>query len=236
MMNKKESFFTFNEGFYARIRGNIDFFIISGILLVGITNLFYIFFDKKIYTYFVEGSASKIMYLSVLLVAAAIIGIVDIIFFAVPMSDFFNFLSRKLVEIGAIKTQTNKKTVNGSIFDNIDEKFVLINRVRFAKIYIFIHLFALPYNIIIYFVNKILNENSSPYILLILAFFDIFLIIWFSAVLSKGGRVFFSIPEEASLICFIVVFGWQYLLSYAIIYMMNNWIFQILHNIYTKFL
>lgn len=229
-MNRKDSFFTFSEGFYARIRGNIDFFIISGILLVGITDLFYIFFDKKIYAYFTEGPAIKIADLAILLMAAIVIGIVDIIFFALPMSDFFNFLSRKLVEMGVIKAQINKSSNNESIFEKRDEKLILINRVRFARIYIFIHLFALPYNIIIYFVNRMVNENSSSYILLLLAFIDIFLLIWFLSVIAKGARVVYNIPQEASLICFIVIFGWQYLLSYAISYMTNNWIFQILQN------
>jgi len=127
------------------------------------------------------------------LLLAAIIGFIDVTFFAIPLFDIF----KKFKKEEEVREPQN------------------VQRIRLMKVYMLAHVVIVPVEIIIYAIvgkSTNLNYDLVTYIAVLLAFVLPF---WFAAAISRGIKSIYKFMPVFRGLVFILVFVWTYALSYA---------------------
>ena len=141
--------------------------------------------------------------IGLVLIFTVILGIVDIMFFALPLFDLFKFI---------------KKGAVGNLSAAL---------VKFTKVYIIAHLVVIPFNILftipLYKTSGVIF--SDILIILSIIYFYFLMPAWFAGIISRGTNVVFNMELKFVPLVFAAVFTWNYILgNYALDYVINNWV------------
>jgi len=188
--------------------------VFAGMFIVGIIDVVLPLLFNKSEVLFKRGQADLTFNIAAILVCSAVVGAIDIIFFALPLHDLFDWIGKK----------SNVKFSNNSI-------------VKIIKIYLLAHVFVIPVNIIFNLLWLGINAQSLPgsisvsiffiYYVCVL-YFNIIMPIWFSAVIYRGiSTIYDKFTLQVKGLVFIAIFLWNNLLSYALSFIVNTLLLKI---------
>ena len=177
----------------------------AGILLIGIIDLFMPdFMDtyKQLFTGISSDSVSWNILIAVGIVV--LLGVVDTVFFSVPLYDLFKWLKKR-----------EDKPHNAS-------------SVKIIKVYIMSHFLIVPINVLMHYLFfSGVTENSGALITnLYLAYFFLILV-WSSAIVARGINTLFSFNPVFKRLTFIIVFTWNFLLGMVFELQILNWLLKL---------
>lgn len=164
-----------------------------GVFLIGVVDIIFDLISKWHDIFGNKTVGNLVLNILIALVLAAIIGIMDVVFFAVPLFDVF----KKFKQETEIMGQDN------------------IQRIRLMKVYMLAHIVIVPAEIIIYAIlgdGTGLDYNLAVYIAVLIAFVVPF---WFAVAISRGVNSIYRFEPVFKGMVFIIVFIWTYALSYA---------------------
>lgn len=176
-----------------------------GIIFVGVIDILSPQVIEKFPDMFLKKSIASVLINALIVIGLVVLtGLMDTVFFSVPMSDLFNKVFKK------------QKEFKGN------------SLVKVMKIYILAHVITLPANLILYFLFK--NENLDERILLVYlaAYGGMLLILWFNGIISRGINSIFKFEPIFRVLVFPVIFVWNMLLSVSLQYVITNWVIKLL--------
>jgi len=173
-----------------------------GILLIGLIDILG-FAPKTVIPAIFAGKAPDVIIRNIILfiVFVIVLGVLDTVFFSLPLLDFFSMLGEK-------KGEPHPAGLN----------------VRFMKVYALAHVVTLPANIIVWLAIEYLGEGIGSLQAFFLWLVNIAIIIWFTAVITRGVNVFLKLKDMHRWVVFPAVVLWSMLLSFALTYVTDNWV------------
>ncbi len=192
------------RGFYKRITDKKPMLIV-GIFLVGLIDITFPFILDNFSLLFLTNTGTTIIYNILILIAVSFaLGIVDTVFFALPLFDLFRVF-KKEGDSGANSL------------------------IKLMKVYIVAHIPILPANVLIYLIAA--NNGASPtpdsIYVYIVAYIGLAAIIWFSAIIARGVNAIYSFTPLFRRLVFIVAFIWSFLLGSGLEYLISNWVWKV---------
>ncbi|MCX7924048.1 MAG: hypothetical protein N3B21_18855 [Clostridia bacterium] len=195
---KLKDIFLLPKGFYQRItdsRGTLY----AGIILVGIKDVVYTLIDAYPRIFAGKAQAALVTNIALAAVLVLLIGLIDVIFFSKPLADLFRNLSED----------------KGSGRDNLI--------IRLMKIYIIANLMMIPLEIILATMSRSVGSGSlavtMQYVAILLFLVEL---IWFNAIIARGVNAVYKFKFMFNRLVFIVVFVWNYLIFYALGYLIEK--------------
>ncbi|NMB96552.1 MAG: hypothetical protein GYA02_08065 [Clostridiaceae bacterium] len=179
--------------------------LILGIFFVGIVDLVFAMVDN-FKGYFSEGDLGKTVFnIALAILFIVLLGVVDVLFFSLPMFDLFKRFKKS----------------EGLSITNETGQFV-----KLVKIYVIAHFLILIPQIIMFLIyqNVISTLNINSWWLYLAFFIDLIIPIWFSGAISRGVNVIYKFRTIFARLSFLVLFVWNYVLGYALSYIISNWI------------
>lgn len=237
-----------SKAFYEKITDKRPLLVL-GILLVGTNDLLISVLIKGWNKVFLDKSSNNLAFnIGLLALAVLVIGAIDILFFAKPLTDLLfgrslensiaykltkqlHVLGKKEKAEGEEKSATSMKSPLSQENDALIQQLNIKKSkamVRFMKVYAGTHLLILPINLAIYYVFKGLTVNSSPTLIMAYVALDIFTLLWFTAIITKGANTIFKLELFFKQISFLVIFAWSYIMGYALDYMIRYWVIALL--------
>jgi hypothetical protein len=175
-----------------------------GILFIGIADLA-IPFIERYKTLFAGQSPETVIYnisLTVLFVVA--LGLVDVLFFTLPLSDLFR----------AFKKEKDANKIEDM-------------KIKLSKVYMLAHTLIVPINIIVYFIFLNAANDKGDIILELAAYISLLVWVWFSLIISRGINVIYNFRPFFRRLVLLSVFLWTLLTGSAIDYIIRNWIMML---------
>jgi hypothetical protein len=199
----------------------------AGIIFIGLIDLSFILYRNfdELFINKVHGDLIFNIFLSIIVVAA--IGIIDVMFFTLPMFDLFKRFKKNKNLSSKFSSSSNKDILGLKNVklkgQNIEDKNLLI---RLMKVYIITHFLILPAEIAIIMIYKnLINDvNIVTWVIYISAIIDLAIPIWFGSAITRGTNVLYTFNPIFKRLVFLIVFVWNHLLSYALSYMIDKWI------------
>lgn len=175
----------------------------AGILFVGAVDIIFPLVVRYLSVFKGKSQTALNYNVGLMLLFAVVLGLVDVMFFTLPMFDFLKFIKRGAVE-----------SLN-------------YNKIRLAKVYVAAHIVVLPFNIIfmvlLYNPTGAMLSEGMQVMALIYSFF--IMPAWFTGIIARGVNVIFKMEQRFKPLVFAALFTWNYLLgSYALDYVINNWV------------
>ena len=165
--------------------------LFAGIIFVGIIDLFSPDYIKTYINLFTGKPLMNVQY-NVLLAVALIflIGFADVIFFSAPLFDIFKFFKKK---------------------EGLPEGLSVF---KIMKVYIMSHFLIIPVTTFLYYaVFQYINEKSSVLMLNLYVAQFFIILIWSSAIVSRGINALFAFNPIFRRLIFIMVFTWNFILG-----------------------
>jgi len=175
-----------------------------GIFLIGLVDIAFNLFFNWQDIFGGKAEVNLILNILITLFLAAILGFLDVTFFAIPLFDIFKRFK---------KEEEVREPQN-------------IQRIRLMKVYMLAHIVIVPVEVIIYAIagdGTNLDYNFATYIAVLLA---LILPVWFAAAVSRGIKSIYRFTPEFRGLVFILVFIWTYALSYAFDFM-TGWLMKL---------
>lgn len=193
------------KSFFAKITDKLPTLIL-GIIFVGLTDAAFLLL-KHIPRLFVNKTLTVLIFNSTLALCVAILlGLIDIIFFSLPLFDLFKFF----------RVKERIKNINGHL-------------IRLMKVYISAHFIIVPvqafFEATIYLSN-IAGVTTNFSVLMALIEF-ILIPIWLSAIVSRGINTIYDFDDRLKSMIFVIVYTWHLLLTFAMSFTVANWILMI---------
>lgn len=179
-------------------------FLFGGIVFVGAVDMVFPLIEHKVMIF--GGKSAGIMNynLGIALIFILLIGFIDVMFFALPMFDFFKILKK-----------------DGPLFTNV-------NLIRFTKTYITAHLIVIPFNALflwIMYTNQTSKAFPEALIIISVIYYFFLMPAWFSAIISRGANVIFDIEPIKKPLVYAAIFTWNFLLgNFALSYIIDHWV------------
>ncbi len=190
------------RSFYKKISDRMNT-LYPGIILVGFIDIGFAL-GTKLYSYFFGKSQSALIFnISLAICFVLLIGLIDVVFFALPLFDIFKFFR--------VKERINN--LNGQL-------------IKLMKIYVVSHFPVVPVNAFFYWlvIGPFGTEGIS-----ILAYFITSVItpLWHTAILTRGINTIYNFDERIRTFVFFIVYLWTTMLGYALGFIINNWFFTL---------
>lgn len=191
-------------GFYRRLNDKKTSLYI-GILVVGLFDLFLpdvIKLGKQLFT----GKSPNDLSVNVLIATLAVIllGAIDVVFFSLPLYDLFRFLKKK----------------EGTPHD--------ATPVKAMKVYVISNLIVAPIAAVInYLFFQNLNENSPAMLTSFYMAYFYAVLLWSSAIVTRGFNILFDFTPVFRRLTFIVIFTWTFILGMVFQLQIMNWVFKL---------
>lgn len=192
--------FLLPRGLYKRLNEK-ELTLYLGILFIGCIDVIYPQVTSLLPKLFI-GRTKEAVIVNILVIIGSIlvVGLIDVIFFAVPMADLFNkvFKSEKVQES--------------------------ISLVKIMKLYIIAHLITLPANALLYYFYDFAQLGSNIFFTYLISYVEILMIIWFNAIIVRGVNSLCNFLPVFKVLVFPAVFTWNILLGIGLQYMIDNWL------------
>lgn len=189
----------------------------AGILLIGANDLLLPDVTVMIKQHFNGKPINDIYFNSVVgIVLIVVLGLIDVIFVAVPLFDFFKFIKKK----------------EEAITTSSEEKIAVVphaaSPIKLMKVYIMSHFIIIPVETALYFLFLKQVTDTSPAWQLNLALVIYMLVyIWMAAIITRGINTLFKFNPIFKKLTFIIVFGWTYLFQLVFAIQILNWLLKI---------
>ncbi len=162
---------------------------------------------KHIPRIFVNKTLSVLIFNSTLALCIAILlGLIDVVFFSLPLFDLFKFF----------RVKERIQNINGQL-------------IKLMKVYISAHFIIVPvqafFEATIY-LSTMAGMNTNFSVSMALIGF-ILIPIWLSAIVSRGINTIYDFDDRLKSTVFVIVYTWHLLLTFAIRFTMANWILMI---------
>lgn len=187
----------FPKDFFKKITDKLHTLYI-GIVLIGLVDLGMSLIYKIPFYFYNKPTEILVYNISLALCIIILVGLLDIIFFAMPLFDIFkNFALRK--RITDIKGQF----------------------IKLMKVYIVSHFLIIPLYILLHLVFKerILGLRIYSGFFLI---FKIIIIFWQSAIITRGIYIIYTFHKKLKSLVFFMVSTWVMVLGYTIDYLVST--------------
>jgi len=175
-----------------------------GIAFVGLVDIIFPLIEHRIMVFGGKTVGILNYNIGMAIIFTLILGLVDVMFFTLPVFDFIRFIKR-----------------DGPLFTND-------SLIRFTKSYIMAHVLVIPFNGIFYWLMY--NERTStalPAAVIIIAVIYTYFLMpaWFSGIITRGANLIFDIDMSKKPLVFAVIFTWNYILgNYALNYIIEHWV------------
>ncbi len=175
----------------------------AGILFVGAVDIAFPLVARYLDLFRGKPQTTLNYNIGLILLFAVMLGIVDVMFFSLPLYDFCKFIKKGDVGPG-----------NASL-------------MKFSKAYMLAHLVVIPFNIL--FLILLYNPTGAMIpdgmVFLAAIYFYFIMPTWFTGIIARGANVIFNFEPRFKPLVFAAIFTWNYLLSnYALDYVVNNWV------------
>ena len=172
-----------------------------GIILVGLLDMLLPLMDN--FSKIFGGKPLMVTYFNITLalVFTALLGFVDVLFFSIPMFDFF------------------KRFIKEKNLQTLDDLLVKV-----MKVYIVANLIIFPVNLLLYTVTKNVGLMNSYTMDLLNGFLILLPSAWASAAITRGLNVMFGFKSVFKRFIFPVVFAWATILGITISLITDNWL------------
>ncbi len=198
----------FPKSFYRKVTDK-KLTLYLGIVFVGLVDLAFPLADNL--TRYFKGKAQPVMIFNAGLVPtfAILLGLIDVMFFSLPLFDLFKFFKRK-----------EPVAIDGSLL------------VRVMKVYIMAHFIIVPVEAVIFYTLSNMKMSSLTFastslLIFIYVFSEIVIPVWFSAAITRGFNVIYKFEQAFMRLTFITILTWNLLLNYAFKYMMDHWLLRL---------
>ncbi|MFZ5989677.1 MAG: hypothetical protein ACOYWZ_21490 [Bacillota bacterium] len=140
--------------------------------------------------------------ISLALCFVVLIGLMDVVFFSLPLFDIFKFFRLK----------ERIKNINGQL-------------IKLMKIYMVSRFYVVPIGVVLRLLaGGPLGGSSFIYMWLVL---DILLIVWQSAIIARGVNTIYSFDDRLRSLVFVIAYTWLTLLGFAVVFIVNNWLLKL---------
>ncbi len=177
----------------------------AGIIIIGFIDLFMPDFIGTYGLLFTHIPASSVRWNILAAVGVVLLlGAVDTVFFSVPLYDLFKWLKKK-----------EDKPHNAS-------------PVKLMKVYIMSHFLIVPVNCIMHYAFfRGVTENSGVFIKNFYLIYFFIILIWSSAIVTRGVNTLFDFNPVFRRLTFIIVFTWNFLLGMVFELQILNWLLML---------
>lgn len=202
--NKLMDFFLLKKDFYSKLNDK-TLWLYIGIAFVGLRDVFFATITiGSNNVYFRNNLEFSFRTIGILILAALVVGFVDVISFAYPAFD----------TIKHFKSRNESKSMS----------LVMVyssQLTKVAKMYAMANVIITPLNLLCYFTSKMAFSYNSEILVYITLVLDILAYFWFNGAITRGLCVLFKISNSIRGIVFVLVFIWNALLGQAIGYLLN---------------
>jgi hypothetical protein len=191
------------KGVYKRLNEK-ELTLYLGVAFIGGVDIIYPQITSNLTKLFL-GKPQGVLFANILITIGLIllVGFIDAIFFAIPLTDLFNKVFRK-------ETSTESVSV-----------------IRIMKIYIIAHLMTLPANALLYYFFDATELGNNMAFVYIASYIAMLVLIWFNAVIYRGVNSLYNFTPVFKTLVFPAVFTWNILLGIGLQYMIDNWIMKL---------
>lgn len=194
----------FPKAFFEKITDKLHSLYL-GIILIGFIDMGFVLSTKLSQYFFAKQQSVLIFNITLALCFVVLIGLVDVIFFALPLFDIFKFF----------RVKERIKNINGQL-------------IKLMKIYIASHFLVVPVNAFFYWLA--VGDDKTGTSMGITSFLVLMVItpLWHSAIISRGINTIYSFDERLKSLVFLIVYAWTVLLGYALSFITDNWLVVLL--------
>lgn len=195
----------FPRTFFAKITDKLPTLFL-GIIFVGLSDAAFLLLEH-IPAFFSNKSLTVLIFNSTLaLCVAVLLGLIDVIFFSLPLFDLFKFFRLK----------QGIKDINAQL-------------IKLMKVYISAHFIIVPVQA--FFVATLhladLAGMTSNFSVSMALIEFVMIPIWLSAIVSRGINTIYDFDDRLKGMIFVIVYTWHLLLSFALTYTAGNWILML---------
>lgn len=192
----------FPRSFFAKITDKLPTLYL-GIIFVGLSDVAFLLLDH-IPGLFYNKSLTVLIFNSTLALCVGILlGLIDIVFFALPLFDLFKFF----------RVKEGIKNINGQL-------------IKLMKVYISAYFIIVPvqafFAATVYLGGMVGMSSDFSASMALIEF--ILVPIWLGAIVSRGINTIYDFDDRLKSMIFVIVYTWNLLLSYALTYTAGNWI------------
>lgn len=192
----------FPKAYFAKLTDKLPSLFL-GIVFVGLSNAVFLLIDR-IPVIFFNKMPNVLMFNSTLaLCIAVLLGLIDIVFFSIPLFDLFKFF----------RVKERVKNINAQL-------------IKLMKVYISAHFIIVPVQA--FFVATIRLSKwagmSSGFSITMALIEFILMPVWLAAIVARGINTIYDFDDRLKSMIFVIVYGWYLLLSYALSFTIGNWI------------
>ncbi len=193
------------KSFFAKITDKLPILFL-GIIFVGLTDAAFLLL-QHIPRLFVNKTLTVLIFNSTLALCVAILlGLVDIVFFSLPLFDLFKLF----------RVKERIKSVNGQL-------------IKLMKVYISAHFIIVPvqafFEATIYLSSMTGMATNFSVAMAMIEF--ILIPIWLSAIVSRGINTIYDFDDRLKSMVFVIVYTWYLLLSFAMSFTATKWILML---------
>lgn len=196
--------FLFPKGLYQRITDK-KMLLYLGIIFIGILDVAFPNMIINFKELFMDKPLNIQIYNIILaILCVLVIGALDVIVFAIPLSDLFKFLGKQ-----------SESPIKGNI------------NIKVMKIYIIAHIILLPMNFLFYFLFPEGSLESNIRLVWVAFYIQIFVLVWFSAVIQRGVTVVCGFERTFKRLTFFAVLLWNLIWGQVLSYAIVNWVMKL---------
>lgn len=202
--------------------------LFAGIVLIGAIDL--LLPDiTAVYKHLFTGKPVNDVYFNAVLAVLIIVvlGLVDVIFVAMPLFDFFKFIKKK--EVGGYEQEQEQE--HGQIVSSIkkrEDREHIASPVKVMKVYIMSHFIIIPVTIIVHYIFlRNLGENSPAWLQNLVLVYFMLILIWSAAIITRGINTLFRFNPIFTRLTFIIVFAWNFLFGMVFDLQIMNWLLKL---------
>jgi len=190
----------FPKSFYKKISDKL-LTLYLGIILVGFIDMgFSLYADLPMY--FLRKPPTALLFnISLTLCFIILAGLIDIVFFALPLFDIFKFF----------RVKERIKNINGQL-------------IKLMKIYVVSHFLVVPVNAFFLFLSNGFYGPKGAVFYISFFMLSIVTPVWHSAIMTRGINAIYNFDERLKGAVFGLVYIWSTLLGYALGYIIDNWL------------
>ena len=192
----------FPKTFFTKLTDKLHTLYI-GIVIIGLVDLGMSLIYRIPFYFYNKPSEILVYNVSLALCIIILVGLLDILFFAMPLFDIFkNFALRRRIT-------------------NIKGQFI-----KLMKVYIVSHFLIIPVHILLQLIFKESVSGLRIYSGKLLVF-TIIIAFWQSTIITRGIYVIYSFHKKLKSLVFFMVSTWLMVLGYTINYLVDTWLMKL---------
>ena len=194
----------FPKSFYKKISDKL-FTLYLGIVLVGLYNIgFALVLNNRLGLFFARPYVFLVYNISLALCLIFLLGLVDVVFFSIPLFDIFKFF-------------------------RIKERIVNIKGllIKLMKVYVVSYFLIIPVKMIAAAIGLNGRDLVGSFVAqgsIVILINYVLIPLWHSAILARGINTIYNFDDRIKGIVFMVIYSWKTLLGFALGLSVEKWI------------